>query len=323
MTQLWNSQLLLGIYNLTPLHYGVGQTTGAVDLPIARDPTTHFPVLPATGIKGVLRDYARSELPKEKLNQLFGAEISEEREAGDVDLEAGRLTFTEARLVAYPTRSLNRPFLHVTCPLILERLRRDLVAACATDLLALPELDYDYPVLTAARDLDEKALVLESLIYKKVEVRYRQDVEALAQALSQLLPPTEQASRKRLSSGLVLVSDSDFAHLMRTSVPVQARVRLTGGKTTDDWHNPETGRTESGNLWYEEYLPADCLFVSFVGERRSRSTAQGGGNGRAARLSDLANVSSAFQVVQLGGNETVGYGVSWVTTVPNEKDGKQ
>lgn len=140
-----------------------------------------------------------------------------------------------------------------------------------------------------------------------------------------LLPETEAASRERLVSGLVIVPDADFGHLMRVAVPVQARVRLTGGKTTDRWLNPETGKEERGNLWYEEYLPSDCLFVSLVGERRSRNHGnRAAGNGaKDAHLSDLVAVRSEFQVVQLGGNETVGYGLSWLTTVGDERETKR
>lgn len=313
MTQLWNARIVLGIYNLTPLHYGIGQTTGAVDLPIARDAATQIPILPATGIKGVLRDCAGKQLGSVRTRQLFGADIMADHDGNEVS--AGRLTFTEGRLVAYPARSLNRPFVHVTCPLILERLRRDLAATGAASLLQLPEIAPQHPVMTADRELDQKTLVIDNLVYGDAEVRYREDVRVLAMALSRLLPETEAATRERLASSLVIVPDVDFGYLMRVAVPVQARVRLTGGKTTDTWVNPENGKEEKGNLWYEEYLPSDCLFVSLIGERRDRNGGRAGTStrGEAACLADLVTAKSEFQVVQAGGNETVGYGLSWLT----------
>lgn len=325
MTALWNDRILLGIYNLTPLHYGVGQTTSAVDLPIARDAATQFPVLPATGIKGVLRDYSEPQLDEATTNQLFGADINAERGEDSTGPEAGRLTFTEARLIAYPARSLNRPFLHVTCPLILERLRRDLSAIGAEHLLLLPEYPLDHPVLVADPALDQKTTVIENLVYREGEVRHRDEARNLAKALSQLLPESERASRERLESGLVIIPDSDFGHLMRIVVPVQARVRLTGGKTTDTWRNPETNKDEKGNLWYEEYIPADCLFLSFIGERRSRVGSTPPGNGQQAHRATLVDLDTALRkvgVVQIGGNETTGYGVCWITTLVHKKEGR-
>src|SRR5690606_9746576 len=49
------NSILAGIYTLTPTHCGTGQTSGAVDLPIAREPHTCLPVLPASGLKGAAR----------------------------------------------------------------------------------------------------------------------------------------------------------------------------------------------------------------------------------------------------------------------------
>jgi CRISPR-associated protein Cmr4 len=37
---IWHDCLLTGIYTLPPIHCGPGQTTGAVDLPVARDAAT-------------------------------------------------------------------------------------------------------------------------------------------------------------------------------------------------------------------------------------------------------------------------------------------
>ena len=54
---LWRNITLSGIYTISPTHCGIGQACGAVDLPIARDASTQFPVLPATSIKGVVRDF--------------------------------------------------------------------------------------------------------------------------------------------------------------------------------------------------------------------------------------------------------------------------
>jgi CRISPR-associated protein Cmr4 len=319
MTDVWSHRALLGLYNITPLHYGVGQTTGAIDLPIARESTTGFPILPATGIKGILRDYAGEALGEKRLKILFGADIAAERASDGGAAAAGLLSFTEGRLLAWPARSLNRPFLHVTCPLILSRLRRDLRAAGAEALLKLSETPDGALAIVADETLGGGTLVLDNLVYRADETRFAGEAFAIAQTVATLIPQAEPDTRRQLESGLVIIPDADFTALMSTAVPVQARIRLTGGKTTDKWRNPETGKEESGNLWYEEYLPSDCLFLSVIGERRSR-TGNGPTGSREAGLADLAEVREAFQVVQLGGNETVGYGLS-LLSLRAEKDG--
>ncbi len=325
MTNIWTQCALLGIYNISSLHYGIGQTAGAVDLPIARDVTTGIPIIPATGIKGVLRDYAGEALNnKGKLKTLFGTDIGEERKNSG-ETAAGLLSFTEGRLIAWPARSLNRPFLHVTCPLILERLRRDLRAAGAEELLVLPETPTlnEVKAFVVDQTLSEKNLVFNNLGYRDNEVRFASKASTIAKTLSSLILETESDTREQLESSLVIIPDSDFTALINTSVPVQARIRLTDGKTTDKWFNQETQKKESGNLWYEEYLPSDCLFLSMIGERRIRNANKDASEPNAS-LADLVAIKAEFQVAQLGGSVTVGYGLSLLTLLAdkNEREGR-
>lgn len=320
---VWNDAALTAIYNLTPLHFGVGQAAAAVDLPIAREAGTGFPLLPATGLKGVARDYLsqyvdgdgnNTGLTQQDLDTLFGPEIGN----GDSEksLEAGALTFGEGRLVAYPVRSLNQPFLHVTCPLIIERLARDLRAVgVATDLVPAGWQPKIQPgqALVASKDLAGAALVLEDLCYLNTETAYSEPLNQFAQNLARLLPSEETATRERLQQGLTLITDADFNDLMARVVPVRARIKLTAGKTTDEWRDPVTGATESGNLWYEEHLPPDCLFLALVGERRQRRRAPKHGDDKKTvrALELLRKQGHALNTVQIGGNETVGYGLCW------------
>lgn len=313
---IWKNTAVLGLYTLSPTHYGTGQTTGAVDLPIARDAATGFPVLPATGIKGVLRDVAeRTDGLNSKIKDLFGPTIGGE---DSESLTTGRLAFTEARLIAYPARSLSQPFLHVTCPLILDGLARDVRATGADgflppDRLAVEAVEAAKGAKVADPALDGQAVVLEDLIYPAEEVAHDKAVETIAQTLATLIPAEETATRGRLTRGLVVIPDTDFGVLMQSAVPVRARVQLTSGKTTDEFEG------KKGNLWYEEVLPSDCLFAVLIGERRSRV---GGSNGEdKGTLADLLAQADAFRVLQIGGNETVGQGLCLGTLVPKRKEG--
>ncbi|MBX3670655.1 MAG: type III-B CRISPR module RAMP protein Cmr4 [Rhodocyclaceae bacterium] len=317
---VWTQTALMGIYTLTPTHFGSGQANGAVDLPIARDAATNFPILPATGIKGVMRDYAGfvpALKSDENISTLFGSAI--EPVAGDAGraptapggteagkspvIKAGKLAFTEARLIAYPVRSLNRGFLHVSCPLILETLARDLRSLGAGALLDLPPLDAAAAASAQVADpaLARDALVLEDLVYRVDEVSQSTAVQTIASALAGLIPATEGATRERFKSGFVLIPDQDFNALMDYVVPVQARIKLGENKTTDD----------GGNLWYEERLPSDCLFAGFVGERRGRNK-----QGAEPGLQALLDARDFFAVLQIGGNETVGNGICRTTLLP-------
>ena len=327
--QVWKDAAIGAIYTLAPTHCGSGQTTGAVDLPIARDAANGFPVLPATSIKGVARELFdspdKNSNSTDDVSKLFGPDLHGAEKEG---AKAGALSFTEARLVAYPARSVNRPFLHVTCPLILEHLARDLRAFGLRG--PIPD---QWPssrgshsaVQVASSELAGSALVIEDLVYSTNEVYHSKEVAALGVNLADLLPDDDEGTRRRLAEGLVVIPDSDFADLIQRAVPVQARIKLTSRKTTDTWTDPESGREESGNLWYEEHLPSDCLLVGFVGERRQRHFS----NGREER-SSINNLRplerfrerlSDRQVIQIGGNETVGQGVCYWTIGKRERGG--
>ncbi len=303
--KVWNECILTGIYTLTPLHCGTGQTTGAVDLPIARDAVTGFPVLPPTTLKGVARDYCmQGEMEEQTVNYLFGKSVEQidteqrENEADvPISLEAGALIFSEGRLLAYPVRSLNRPFLHVTCPMILDRLDRDLRALGVQGFIPQDWQKREVKIEKNRAHVSDsllagKALVLEDVIFEPDEVTELTVLNNIGRLFGELLPPEEKRTRSLLSEGLVLIPDEDFSDLMRRIVPVQARIKLEPGSKTSE------------NLWYEEVLPSDCLFMTIIGERPGR----GSSNGESA-VEKFKDAFGSLEQVQIGGNETVGCGL--------------
>src|SRR4051794_16286752 len=126
---------LLGLHAQTSLHPGAGTALGVVDLPIQRERHTQWPTIPGSALKGVLRDACRE---KNKVNHDGDRKRADSDEflvaafgpptdsAGE---SAGALSITDARLLAFPVRSLKGVFAWVTCSAVLERLRRDLALA--------------------------------------------------------------------------------------------------------------------------------------------------------------------------------------------------
>jgi CRISPR-associated protein Cmr4 len=304
----WEQALACGIYTVSPLHVSTGQAEGAIDLPVTKEPHTGFPVIPASSLKGVARNALDGNgLSKDDVKMLFGPTVDETTTAtgksadeqgggaAAAALFAGALVFTEARLVAYAVRSLNRPFLYVTSRLVLERLARDLRAA-RIDIGPLSLPPGGASVLVADKPLAKTTLALEDLVYTS-GIADSVHVEAIGKSLAGLLPAAEdETTRRRLAKGLVVIPDEDFAMLVRR-LPVRARIRLNEEKTTSG---------NGGNLWYEEQVPSDCLFVSMVGARR--------GKGEALRI--FREHGSRLEVSQIGGNETVGEGICFWTLAP-------
>jgi len=123
---------LLTLYTRAPLHVGSGTSVDVVDLPIMRERITGFPVIPATSLKGVLLQLAREtfangkharskEIPDEA-KLLFGAI---EGEGENQKSNAGCVQIMEAKVLAFPVRSLAGCFAWLTCPAALERFQRD------------------------------------------------------------------------------------------------------------------------------------------------------------------------------------------------------
>ena len=93
---------ILYLFTRTPLHVGAGSSVGAIDQPIVRERHTGFPVIPGSSIKGVLASCEpflarndKGEYERTPLGYtLFGKQD-----------DAGKLTFGEARVLAFPVRS--------------------------------------------------------------------------------------------------------------------------------------------------------------------------------------------------------------------------
>lgn len=226
---------IVGLLAETSIHVGAGQSAGFVDLPVAREAATDYPVIAGSGLKGALSDLARQRTKDEDWrNSVFGTQKS-----------AGEVLVSDARLLLLPVRSLNSHYMWVTCPHIVERFVRDLRRTGhepAIEIARPPAGSYFGPRDTGTLYLEER--------------QFDQLGElpgALVDVISSLLLHKDTASR--LTSQLVVLSDRDFVWFARYGLAITARNVL----------DRET--KESTNLWYEESLPADTLFYTLLAER--------------------------------------------------------
>lgn len=266
------SLVLFGALAETLVHVGCGQDTGVIDLPVMRERVTGYPVVPATGMKGALRDLYRSH---QQCEPWFGSSAKAE----DGAPKAGAVLVGEARLVLLPVRSLSATYLWLTCPLILERLARDANRAGLAEQVFSPAAlaDPSLGQILASKTLGDIVFLEERQLSRTDEVP-----ADVVRALEALVPV--DATRQRLAAQVAIVSTSDFAWFAQNALPVQAHNVL----------DPET--KASKNLWYEESLPPDTLLSFWLADRDGSSAA------------DLASDLSAKRYVQVGGNESTGEG---------------
>ncbi|MGH2524939.1 MAG: type III-B CRISPR module RAMP protein Cmr4, partial [Anaerolineales bacterium] len=315
---------LMTLHALTFLHPGTGQTTGVVDLPVQREVHTGFPMIASSGLKGALREKAERKWKDspQKVHVVFGPEGSE---------AAGALTVTDGRILALPVRSLQKVFLWVTCPMVLERLARDakLAGVPLVDVPSDTGVDTGKAVPSENSGL-QPPLVLEELRMDLVSDTGKQgQCGKLVTELKRLAPTLGQAG---LDGRLVIISNEDFQYFCRHALQVSARIALNERKTT-------TG--DGGNLWYEETLPPETVLYALLLAHKPRfkpqaavaSGAPGVGadtlaaDGVAPPQSwpkDAPGVISEIhtllngQYVQVGGNETVGQGWCQVALTPEQ-----
>ncbi len=290
---LWGEEKRLCIlYALTPMHAGAGQALKAVDLPIQRERHTAWPMVQASGIKGALRDWCSKAWKKEGFDtdlteRIFGPE-------GETDTHwAGAVTLTDARLLAFPVRSQVAPFVHVTSPAVLKRLKEDLEILSWADLpSSLPQV-VENEFIPLCGDLP-KEVVLEDLVTKKKDTKE----DGWSALLKNLCPEIEN---------LLLISNEAYNLLVCMATEVQAHIAIDN----------TTGTVKEGSLRYQEYLPADSVlyFLAFFANERSRKDQFKS----AAEVAYLVTQKGAITHLQIGGDFTLGKGICRVRWLSSQQ----
>lgn len=281
---------LLTFYTRTPLHVGSGATVGAVDLPVVRERITNYPIIPGSGLKGVLLQAAREKwgdarsarLPDEA-KLLFGtADEKSDDESEKSPGNAGCIQVQEAKLLAFPVRSVAGGFAWLTCPAALHRFNRDTgrklpVPVLAPDhVIAGTELKVGNSVV-----LEEYALTLDS-----------GSVDALAKELAGVCQ--DPLWRDLLGKRLAVVHDENFQHFVTTCTEIVTRIAI----------DPATRTVAGTALFNQENVPCETLFYSVLTVlpgRRANAT-----HAPDAKLAELLPDSGLL--LQIGGDETTGHG---------------
>lgn len=293
---------LLTLYTRTPLHVGSGTSVDVVDLPIMRERITGFPVIPASSLKGVLLqharetfeagEYARSKEIPEAAKLLFG---SVEGEGEAQKSNAGCVQIMEAKILAFPVRSLAGCFAWLTCPTALERYRRDTARS-----IEIPAVEKDRVVAGSELVVNNQAVLEEYAL--DLQANSNNKAATLAQALKQLA--SDRLWTDKLAQRIALVHDENFQHFVTTCTEVVARIAI----------NPET-RTVKGSagegggaLFNQENVPCEALFYSVLTvlvPRRNGAHAAGDPNKELLELLPDRNPP----ILQIGGDETTGHGI--------------
>jgi len=285
-------------YAVSPIHAGSGAATSAVDLPIQRERHTNWPHIQATGVKGAFRAHYRDFKPNDQLiNLIFGSDKQDDWPENDDNLP-GAISVSDAKLVAFPMRSNIAPFVYVTCPSVLKRLKTDFEYAGLTEIEEITDVKKENAVSIGSQVLNGK-IILEDAVVKIVG-------DSAKPFFQKTFPELERA---------VLISDEMYDYAVSSCTEVQTQIKI----------DSKTGAAEEGGLRYQEFLPADSVLYAVLHYSR-RDQAELGKKCDNPTLIELVKGLHASTVkqhvqdvingfIQIGGDETLGKGIcrlSWI-----------
>jgi CRISPR-associated protein Cmr4 len=284
---------------------------------VQRERHTGFPVMPASSLKGSFADQWNDGLQNEEADKdgkvkrvrvtksgaiaeaawLFGSD-------NDKPAFAGSLLFSEARVLAFPIRSAKGSYAWITCPMMLQRAKRDgLVIA---EIPAEPKDDLaifktDGPLALGANA--PKQVVLEEYCFNATGDYPFALVGELAALVGDEL-------FHNIKERLVVLSNGMMSHFATTACEVAQHVRISD----------ETGTAEDGGLFNQENVPADTLFYAVLNATPSRvPSGEWKSKSAADALAAFGQKVDTLEVFQFGGDASTGLGFCSVTL--NEKKG--
>jgi len=269
---------------LSNMHVGSGDATyGIIDKLVQRDPITDNPIVHASSLKGALREFFTKEKNRadddDFILYVFGSGPKEKEK-----LRNGEYRFFSADLFLLPVRSSLQQYYLAT--------NTDLAKNFIDKLGLLGITDNEI------NDLPKKLMVLSKIEVSEKPVIFEGDNKTTLEDY-EVTKPTSVLSEivalnEKYGNKLALFGEN-FTELTK-NLPVIARNQLESGK--------------SENLWYEEIVPHQSRFITFVS------------------VPEIAGVENYFEtfnneltgsLIQLGANGSIGYGLCKFTLLNPEK----
>lgn len=287
---------LVTFYGIAPIHAGAGSSTSVVDLPIQRERHTNWPHVQASAVKGAMRQHFRryaetivhDKKAKEFINYIFGYDSGNDNEKethrdqdNTVITNAGIISVSDAKLLAFPVRSNIAPFIHITCPSVLQRLIEDLQFCGINIILPEKKLKEDSSLwLIPPTQPNIEKVILEDYVVG-VDVQNKVSFNDLKDYFPNV-------------KSLLLVSDDVFTYCTSYCTEIQTQIKI----------DSKTGTAQDGALRYQELLPSDTLLYSVV--YYSASAFENSFQAETVKKTVEENIKD---YIQLGGDETLGRGI--------------
>lgn len=286
---MFKDSFLLTYYALTPIHMGAGSSASYIDLPVQRERHTSFPMMAGSGIKGVFRSYAQRKVDENnnrimndnEVNTIFGPE--------DGSQGSSCISFTDAKILFYPVRSVKGVFAWITCPLVLKRFKEELQSVGKQVNSNMPLINNDTDIIVSNDSelkIDNNKVGLEEFVFN---IQNNSNFNNAFSIINRFLPQIE--TRDNFQKKLAIVSDNVFTDLVNYAVEVRTRIKI----------DQITGTAQTGALFTIEMVPSEAIFYSLVLMDKKDNL----------DVSDkiLQLFSNNETVLQFGGDETIGLGL--------------
>lgn len=259
---------------LSNMHVGSGDANyGIIDKLVQRDPVTQHPIIHASSLKGALREFFTKEKDRTDKDDfvvyVFGSDPKEKEK-----LRNGEYRFFSSDLFLLPVRSSLQQYYLATNPNIVKNFAEKFRLLDIKDASII--------------DLTKQLALLSGIAVNKEPILFEGDANTILEDYSVAKPATVSpevvALNEKYDKKLALFGEN-FKELS-DNLPVIARNQLENGK--------------SENLWYEEIVPHQSRFITFVS------------------VPEVENVENYFEtfnneltssLVQVGANGSIGYGL--------------
>jgi len=251
-----------------------------------REKVTSWPLVPGSALKGVMREhFVRKNTIDKLINAAFG-------KGGDDMGNAGALVLSDARVICLPVRSLYGTFAFATCPLVLERLKRDLDSAGHKSGPVGMSFEDDEVVVTTGSAVERNGnVLLEDLDF--AIITDKGETNEWARHLSEHLFSDDVVWQEIFKERFVILSNNCFSFLSETGTEVNARIKIDQDKKI----------VVGGALWYEESLPSETILAGLAWCDQDYS-------GKGVTQKDIFSEFCNGEVLnlQVGGKATTGKG---------------
>ena len=305
---------ILTLYAVSQIHVGSGAAVSTVDLPIQRERHTNYPCIYASSLKGAMRAHFREFIQEEYygykknvdkqiaglINLIFGSDEQDDWKNKNESIP-GAISISDGKLLAFPMRSNIAPFVWVTCPNIINRLKRDLKFLKMNNCNDINDLSIGEDkakIIICKTDngiKKEDKVILEDAV---VDLEGNIDISFIETNFSEIHATISE------TSCLLLISDEMFDYCISSCTEIQTNVKI----------DSKTGTAADGSLRYQEFLPSDAILYTVVNFKNQQYEF-----GLLPEAVSEHVQKTIKDFIQIGGDETLGKGICKIDWIDDNK----